>query len=102
VTALESCSAVISAPFRELFRGAGGGSLADAGVGAAASLASEEDGGGADDEVLEGEAVDACLVFSKTGGTKGYDRPVSFETTPMLLAPVSSKSRGEEKSSSAR
>jgi hypothetical protein len=69
VTTLESCSAVISAPFRELFCGAGGGLLADAGGGAEAPLAGEEDDGGAEDEVLEGEAL-GWLVFSGTGGTK--------------------------------
>jgi hypothetical protein len=65
-------------PFRELFRGAGGGLLADADGGAGASFAGEEEGGGADGELLEGEAV-AWLVFSRTGGTKGSGRPVSSE-----------------------
>jgi hypothetical protein len=92
----ESCSALMSALLREedfLPELAGGGLLADAGGGAAAPLAEE---GGC---VLEGEAV---VVFSRTGGTKGSDRPACSEPATVLPAPVSSISGGEEKSSSAR
>jgi hypothetical protein len=88
-------------PFRELFRGAGGGLLEDAGGGAGASLAGEEEGGAAGDGVLEGEAA-TWVVFSRTGGTKGYGRPISYEPAPMLQASVSSYSAGEEVSSSMR
>jgi hypothetical protein len=89
--------------FRESFlpEGAGGGLLEDAGGGAAAPLAREDGFNGAE-EVLEGEAVGTLLVFSRTGRTKGSDRPVWSEPAPVLLALGSSKSGGEVKSSSAR
>jgi hypothetical protein len=79
--------------------GAGGGLWEDAGGGAAALLAGE--GGLLGAEVLEGEAV-GLLVVSMTGGTEGSDRPACSEPAPVLPAPVSSISGGEEKSSSAR
>ena len=90
--------------FRESFwpGEAGGGLLEDAGGGAAAPLAGEGILVAAEEEVLLGEEVDACLVFSGTGGTKRSNRPLSSEPAPMLPAPVSSVSGGEEKASSAR
>jgi hypothetical protein len=76
--------------------------LMEAGGGAGASFVGEEAGGGAGDEVLKEVAADISWVFSGADGTKGSGRSVSSESTPMLLALVSSNSRGEEKSSSTR
>jgi hypothetical protein len=70
--------------------------------GAAALLAGEEVPGDADAGVLEGEAIVAFFFFSGTGETRGSNRPASSEQAPVLLAPVSSNSGGETKSSSAR
>jgi hypothetical protein len=53
-------------------------------------LADEEVGGGAEDEVLGGEAADVCQVFSGADGTKGSDHPISSVPAPVLLAPLSS------------
>jgi hypothetical protein len=78
------------------FPGAGKGLLIEAGVGAGASLAGEEVAGGGTGGVLEGEATDACFFFSRTGGTA---RPISSKPALVLLAPVSSYSGGEVKSS---
>jgi hypothetical protein len=90
--------------FRENFlpEGAGGGLLADAGGGTATPLAGEGGFVGAEGQVLVREAVGTLLVFSRTGGTKGSNRPVCSELAPMLLAPVSSNLVGEQESSSAR
>jgi hypothetical protein len=75
---------------------------AEAGGGAGASLAGEEVGPGADDEVLEGEAACVCRFVSGADRTKGSDHPVSSEPVPVLLAPISSCSGGEEVSSAWR
>jgi hypothetical protein len=50
---------------------------------------------------LGGEAVVAFFFFLWTGGIGGSVRPTSLLPAPMLLAPVSSKSGGEVKASSA-
>jgi hypothetical protein len=62
-------------------------------------LAGEDGLEGAEEEVLAGEVVGASVLFSRMGGIKGSDRPVWFKPAPMSLAPVSSDSGGEEKSS---
>jgi hypothetical protein len=75
--------------------------LEDAGGGASAPLAGEAGFLGPEEEVLQGEVVN-LLVFSRTGGTKGFGRPACSEPAPVLLALESSISGGEEKSSSTR
>jgi hypothetical protein len=75
----ESYSAVTAVLFREesfLAEGAGGGFLRDAGGGTAGPLAGEGGFGGAEEEVLVGEADGASVVFSRMGGTKGSECPV--------------------------
>jgi hypothetical protein len=70
--------------------------LEDVGGGAAAPLADGVGFLGAGEEVLMGEAI-SLLVSLWTGGTKGSGRPTYSE-----LAPLSSITGGEEKSSSTR
>ncbi|KAK1616992.1 hypothetical protein QYE76_022509 [Lolium multiflorum] len=83
------------------FLRAEGGFLEGAGGGMAEPLAGEDGLEGAE-EVLAGEAVGASVLFSRTGGNTGSDRPVYYKPAPVLLAPVSSKSGGEKKSSSVQ
>jgi hypothetical protein len=71
--------------------------VAGAAGGAGASFAGEE----VADVGLEGEGAEV-FFYSRTGGTRGSGRPDSSEPAPMLLAPVSSWSGGEMKSSSVR
>ena len=50
--------------------------MRDTGGSTAGPLAGEAGFDGAEEEVLVGEADGASVVFSRTGGTKGSDRPV--------------------------
>ena len=85
--------------------GAGGGEGASfAGEGAFSAPLADEEVAGAEGSgtVFEGEAVAFFFFFLGTGGTKGSARPASLLPAPVLLAPVSSASGGEKKSSSVR
>ena len=79
--------------------GGDGAPFADEGASGVSLAADEVAGAEGSGTVLEGEAM---AFFWGTGGTRGSARPVSLLPAPVLLAPVSSASGGEKKSSSAR
>lgn len=82
--------------------GGGVGVTWDGAGASGASFAGEELAGAEESgTILEGEEAGA-FFFWGTGGTRGSARPVSLLPAPVLLAPVSSASGGEKKSSSAR